>query len=378
MVFKGTSGIRESAFTHFRLRMCVIMRLRTFMLGCTARDFNWASLAVYSVQVASYIILVAGWIAREANQVDRKFKCGLKTMILQDILSSESNQENQLLSVRSCQMTRAPRQMSAMATLGHNLPILCVFVISQVVILTIVLLFIRLSSDEASQETLNCDMDPQQTELSKCHEYSPSYPSAGGPGCYPECQTPADGSKNFSFGVLFDKTFHNWPDDLIRNMNLAAEILKRYGPLNNLDTERSIYLHVTFDYYCCYTTEQTATIGDFLLEKFEWKPHVVWFDRLVCAIYGVGDMVALVLKLDENSQKSLLEWALRSEKELEENTGIHKRIPHTELQEFHMTLATVNQSLFPVKPAVDEINRTIPPGKWHSSPVVLHKPVTSA
>ena len=97
----------------------------------------------------------------------------------------------------------------------------------------------------------------------------------------------------------------------------------------------------------------------------------MWFDRLVCTIHTPKGMVSLVLMLDNNSQKSLLEWANRSENELEEHTGIHKRIPHNKLQDFHMTLATVNQSLLPVKPAVDEINRTIPPGKWYSRPVEL-------
>ena len=50
-------------------------------------------------------------------------------------------------------------------------------------------------------------------------------------------------------------------------------------------------------------------------------------------------------------------------------------IPHTRLQNFHMTLGTVNQSFFPVQSAVEEINRVIPPGKWHKTPVILRQPV---
>ena len=85
-------------------------------------------------------------------------------------------------------------------------------------------------------------------------------------------------------------------------------------------------------------------------------------------------MVSLVLRLDDDSQARLLQYTLNIEREFERSTGIRKHIPHTKLQGFHMTLATVNQSLFPVRPAVDEINRIIPPGTWHSNPVILHKP----
>ena len=86
-------------------------------------------------------------------------------------------------------------------------------------------------------------------------------------------------------------------------------------------------------------------------------------------------MVSLVLMVDMNSQKSLLRLALDTEQDLEAKTGVHKLIPHTQLQDFHMTLGIVNQSVFPVQPAVEEINRVIPPGTWHSAPVILHRPV---
>ncbi len=104
-------------------------------------------------------------------------------------------------------------------------------------------------------------------------------------------------------------------------------------------------------------------------------PHEVWFDQIVCAIHSTGDMVSLVLMLDEKSQEDMLQWALDSERDLEIKGGVHKHIPHTHLQDFHMTLATVDQSVFPVQSTVMEINRIIPPGTWHSAPVVLHKPV---
>ena len=156
-------------------------------------------------------------------------------------------------------------------------------------------------------------------------------------------------------------------------MHHAGDILKKYDPVRSLDAERNCYLHVTLDYFCCYSPEEAVKIGEFI-NNYDWRPQEVRFDRLVCAIHSTGGMVSLVLMLDDDSQARLLQYTLNSEVEFERSTGIRKHIPHTNLQGFHMTLATVNQSLFPVRPAVDEINKIIPPGKWHSKPVILHKP----
>jgi hypothetical protein len=127
------------------------------------------------------------------------------------------------------------------------------------------------------------------------------------------------------------------------------------------------------DYFCCYSPEEAVKIGEFI-NNYGWRTQEVRFDRLVCAIHSTGGMVSLILMLDNDSQASLLQYTLNSEREFERSTGIRKHIPHTKLQGFHMTLATVNQSLFPVRPAVDEINKIIPLGTWHSKPVILDKP----
>ena len=96
---------------------------------------------------------------------------------------------------------------------------------------------------------------------------------------------------------------------------------------------------------------------------------------MVCAVHATGGMVSIVLMLDENSQKDLLQWALDNERDLEVQTGVRKHISHTHLHGFHMILGTINQSVFPVQPAVKEINTIIPPGTWHSTPIILHRPV---
>jgi len=60
-----------------------------------------------------------------------------------------------------------------------------------------------------------------------------------------------------SYIALFFYKTHNWPKDLVQNVLHAASILKRY------DTEQSFYLHISFDYYCCCTVEESSKIGAF-------------------------------------------------------------------------------------------------------------------
>ena len=216
--------------------------------------------------------------------------------------------------------------------------------------------------------------DDQMVHDGKCHQNSPSYPSAGGPGCSPKCVSNNLNSINSSYGAGIYNSTQKWPNELIRNMHKAASIVKKHGSVNNLDIERSIYLHITFDYFCCYSREEGSRIGKFL-QSYTMIPLSVYFDRMVCVVYGFGDMVAIVLRLDEKSQANLLDCVLQFEHDMEVETGIPKHIPHTLLQEFHMTLGTVNQSVFPVQAALEEINRVIPPGAWHSEPIMLHTPL---
>ena len=51
---------------------------------------------------------------------------------------------------------------------------------------------------------------------------------------------------------------------------------------------------------------------------------------------------------------------------------LHVYIPHTHHSGFHMTLATYCQ---PVQLAMKKINKMIPPQTWHSTPIILDRPV---
>ena len=203
----------------------------------------------------------------------------------------------------------------------------------------------------------------------KCNKYSPAFPSAGGPGCRLKC-SPKDGKNTFTFSAGFYESTHSWPEDLLKNMRLAWSILKKYGSPRSGQVD----FHLAFDYYCCYTEDEAMKIGQFL-NSYTWRPQKVWFDKMECAIHGYGDMVSFVLMVDKKSQTSLLKWTLTNEHDLEIRTNINKHVPHTNIQDFHMTLGTVNQIEFPVKPALSEINTVIKPSSWHRMPIILQKPL---
>ena len=143
-----------------------------------------------------------------------------------------------------------------------------------------------------------------------------------------------EGKATATYVAAFYKDDHDWPEELVENMKVAASILKRYGHPKTLDTDRGRHLHNSFDYYCCYTEEEAVKIGKFL-KSYSWTPHEVWFDKIECAIHGYGDVVSLVLMADKKSQQELTRWVLKNERDLEVATGLKKNIPRTQLQDFH-------------------------------------------
>ena len=204
--------------------------------------------------------------------------------------------------------------------------------------------------------------------------YSPAFPSEGGPGCSPRCVPRKGNVFTRRYGAAYREKFHSWPNEFIQSMKFAASILRQFGQTQSLNTEGSGDLHLAFDYYWCYTEEEAVKIGKFLNNYF-WKPLEVRFDKIECAIHGYGNAVSFVLMVDKKSQQELTWWALKNERDLELTTGVRKHIPHTRLQDFHMTLGTVNQSNFPVQSAVEEINKVIPLGTWHKTPVILYRQI---
>ena len=81
-----------------------------------------------------------------------------------------------------------------------------------------------------------------------------------GPGCKTKCET-KNGQPTYTYAALFLNKTHSWPKDLLENMHLAGSVSKKYGTPRSLDTERPVYLHLTLDYYCCYTENEAVMTG---------------------------------------------------------------------------------------------------------------------
>lgn len=209
----------------------------------------------------------------------------------------------------------------------------------------------------------------------RCKTRSPAYPSEGGPGCSPKCIS-EQGQQNSSSGAVFNVATNTWPESLVRNMHSAGAILRRFGTPVSLDAERNSGLHVTFQYFCCYSPQETNTIKA-LLKSYAWVERSITFDRMECAVHAPDSMTSLVLMADARSQKLLSDWALDFEREMAK-VGVPKHIPHSLMQDFHMTLGVVNETTLPVNTAVDAINKEILPGTWNDVPISLHKPLFSA
>ena len=69
----------------------------------------------------------------------------------------------------------------------------------------------------------------------RCLIYSPAYPSPSGGGCSPLC-IETDGVKNSTYATVFYRKHHEWPEELVANMERAALILKQFGQPKSLDT----------------------------------------------------------------------------------------------------------------------------------------------
>ena len=94
-----------------------------------------------------------------------------------------------------------------------------------------------------------------------CFVHSPASPNLSPAGCKIQC-IGKEGKETATYVAAFYKD--DWPEELVDNMKVAASILKRHDHPKTLDREKGRHLHISFDYYCCYTEEEAVKIGKFL------------------------------------------------------------------------------------------------------------------
>ena len=185
-----------------------------------------------------------------------------------------------------------------------------------------------------------------------CPSFGANFPSLGGPGCPCPCEI----NDSMSSATVYWADAHTWPDELTRYAMAAVEVLRGFGPLLTTDALR---LHLALSYHCCVGKRMWPVIKQ-VADSFPWRRIPVSFAPLVCAVSGLPDTVSLVLPVDAGSSQALEEEAARYEAALAAQRVAH--VPHSRLQPHHITLATVNATLFRVADAVAAVHAEVSVG----------------
>jgi hypothetical protein len=195
---------------------------------------------------------------------------------------------------------------------------------------------------------------------------SEAYPSYG-PGCNVKCE------EGYEYASLtIDNSTTKWPKELVMNMYKATNILTQFGKPESLAIHKRSWLHVTVNYYCCYSKQEVIRIKQFLA-NYKWMVQEIVFDKMACAVSHT-DKISIILMANEKSQRDLLKLATAIENEMETKMNIPIRISRTKLQKIHMTLGMVFRQTFPAQKAVNQINEEIPSHAWHNQTIRLTDP----
>lgn len=207
-----------------------------------------------------------------------------------------------------------------------------------------------------------------------CPNLSPTWPSKGGPDCPLPCP-----ENTSSFGTAFWGVF---PEDFVAATAQAARYVESVDlantiSLNGFVSNAAMESHISFSYHCCYTAEEKGRMKA-VVETWEgWTPHQVKFGDITCAVDGPSpDHVSLIIMLDEESNRLMMQWVGSLEQALRD-AGLRVRVPRRDQEPFHTTLAVVNGSGYPVKQALQELHARHAPGSWSREPVELVKPCSA-
>ena len=209
---------------------------------------------------------------------------------------------------------------------------------------------------------------------------SESFPSAGGPDCAYPC-APDRSCLSTTYRLGGDKAFSD-------AMAAAADVLKRFGDVEKVNSGSG--LHVSFNYFCCYTATERGVISS-VLRSMAWPTLNVSFDRPTWRIDGGADgssherladsafvdHQSIIVLLDAPSQRAMQRLVGEVEARVRA-AGVDVHVPRAQQEPFHSTLAVVSGKGFPAAAALAAIDKPIAPGTW-SRPITLSgSPVESS
>ncbi|GMH86457.1 hypothetical protein TL16_g10551 [Triparma laevis f. inornata] len=195
---------------------------------------------------------------------------------------------------------------------------------------------------------------------------SETFPSAGGADCPEKCD---EGKKcaNAIYHVGKDDEMPNTlgGQNFLANMKLAGEVVSSFD--SSVEPEFGTKVHVSFEYWCCYTDDELSTIKK-VLDDWEWEPQDVSYDRAEVRIDnpnsdGTVSHYSICIFLDEESNNKMLDYVGSIEAAIEA-AGVKINSPRKKQEPYHSTLAVVDGRTYPVEEALKKINEMVPPSTW--------------
>lgn len=204
----------------------------------------------------------------------------------------------------------------------------------------------------------------RQGNCTKCNVgLSETFPSAGGADCMNMC---AAGTS--SFAAIY-RIGQGSMATSAAGRTFAASMLAAGNVVRGFDStvnpESGAALHISLNYFCCYTREEKAKIRA-ALSAIHWRPINVTFDRAEWRIDNNGspaDHYSVCVFLDEASNERMLTWVAEVEAAVT-TAGVPIHVTRTAQEPFHSTLAVVNGTTFPLEAALAAINQLVPPEGW--------------
>eukprot|EP01083_Nonionella_stella_P027326 75239_1 len=196
-----------------------------------------------------------------------------------------------------------------------------------------------------------------------CGYKHPQYPYNGGVACSKACLNDDYISVGWDLQARADPSAFS--EQFQENYKSAANIM-RTKKSSNLKMGRDlddpiVYdldgMHMTMDYFCCYSPAEIEII-DSITESFLWPPLELHFEKLICTKNDETDSVELMILLDQPSQEKLLPVVTQFEAEMTKHELV-VNVPRSDNIGFHVTLAHVDQTVFPVNSIVDQINEVV-------------------
>ena len=171
-----------------------------------------------------------------------------------------------------------------------------------------------------------------QGDCTACNvSLSESFPSVGGADCAYTCAS-GHSSHTVTYKIGYLET--DAEDAFNTNMKAAGTILESYG---SASTESGTALHVSLNYFCCYSDYDFATIKS-ALSGIEWPDLNISFGtpawRIDSNTDGKPDHLSAIVLLDDESQVVMHEWVAEVE-EIVRAAGVDVHVPRADQEPFH-------------------------------------------